>query len=355
MISREDVTTAYQLILQRMPEDEAAISYHVEFDDLLSLGRHMTSSPEFMAHRQPVTQPPQSVHPHHIYAGYQPSDLTVFDEFTTYTGPGQPGFVTNFLGARTRCLSQTPLLPFDGTVEGLPVPVGSTQGETAEWIGTLRSVAEAQGRFRLLELGAGYGPWMAITHIAARQRGITDIHVYGVEGDIGHVEFAHTNMRDNDIPASDNTIIHSAVGAEDGVAYWPVHDNPGASYGGRPVAADGTNYLGTARDAVIEVPVVGINSLLVNEDRWDLIHIDIQGHEGDVCRAGIAEMTQRVRRIVIGTHSRVQDGIVMDVFHKAGWTLENEKPTISTWNDAVPTVEGMAVVDGVQVWRNPTV
>ena len=45
----------------------------------------------------------------------------------------------------------------------------------------------------------------------------------------------------------------------------------------------------------------------------------------------------------------------MDVFHRAGWMLENEKPTVRMWNDAVPTVEGMATVDGVQVWRNPAI
>ena len=136
------------------------------------------------------------------------------------------------------------------------------------------------------------------------------------------------------------------------MAYWAVEEEPGAVYGGRPVAGDGSNYLGATRENIVEVRVFGINSLLAREPRWDLIHIDIQGHEGDVCRAGIEEMTRRVRRVVVGTHSRVQDGIVMAVFHEAGWSLENEKPTITVWNDAVPTVEGMALVDGVQVWRN---
>ncbi|RYE91882.1 MAG: hypothetical protein EOO77_47560 [Oxalobacteraceae bacterium] len=134
-----------------------------------------------------------------------------------------------------------------------------------------------------------------------------------------------------------------------------LHDDPGGTYGGRPMEADGSSYLGTTLGQVVEVPVVGINGLLQRESRWDLVHIDIQGHEGDVCRAGITEMTRRVHRVVIGTHSRVQDGIVMDIFHKAGWALENEKPTIAIWRPEVPTVEGMAIVDGVQVWRNPYV
>lgn len=195
---------------------------------------------------------------------------------------------------------------------------------------------------------------MAITHAAARQRGITDIHVYGVEADAHHVDFILTNMNDNNINAAEHTAIHGAVGPEDGIAYWAVEEEPGAVYGGRPMTdADGNDYLGNTRQNVVEVPVIGIKGLLEKEPFWDLLHIDIQGHEGEVCQAGIDEMTNRVRRVVIGTHSRIQDGIVMDVFHKAGWSLENEKPTISQWNELAPTVEGMAVVDGVQVWRNP--
>lgn len=349
MLTRDEVLAAYELILQRAPENEAAIEYHLNFPDLRALGRHMISSPEFQLLR------PQSAptHEHHIFSGYVPSDLKILDDFIPYMGDGRADFVTNFLGVRTRVAIQSPLIPYDGAVEGLPIPVGSFQGETAEWIGTLRAVKDAGSCFRLLELGAGYGPWMAITHAAALQRGITEIHVYGVEADAGHIDFIHTNMLDNAIPEGDHTIIHGAVGSEDGVTYWAVEKDPAAVYGGRPVAADGSNYLGERRDNLVEVPVVGINGLLARESFWDLIHIDIQGHEGDVCRAGIEEMTRRVRRVVIGTHSRVQDGIIMETFHAAGWSLENEKPTIGVWNNSIPTVEGMTLVDGVQVWHNP--
>jgi len=351
MITRDQVVTAYELILQRSPEGEAAITNHLACPDLQTLGRLLTTSPEFRALRPQTNPTPE----HHIYRGYAPGDLAILHEFTRYTGPGTPGFVTNFLGVRTRCSFQAPLAPYDGSVEGLPQPLGSTLAETAEWVGTLRAVGEAGSRFRLLELGAGYGPWMSLTHVAARQRGITDIHVYGVEGDAGHCDFIRTHMRDNAIGEDEYTVIHGAVGAADGVAYWAVEEDPGAVYGGRPVGGDGSNYLGATRENIVEVQVLGINGLLAREPFWDLLHIDIQGSEGEVCGAGIEEMTRRVRRVVIGTHSRVQDGIVMDTFHKAGWSLENEKPTITVWNNAVPTVEGMALVDGVQVWRNPKV
>lgn len=352
MVTRERVIMAYELILNRQPESEDAIKSHLSHPDLSALGRGLIDSPECKDLYSELSPAP-AVHEHQIYSGYAPSDLDVFRQFEHYKGPSKPGFVTNFLGCRTRCTLQSALVPFDGTVEGLPVPVGNTQAETAEWIGTLRAVLDAESRFRLLELGAGYGPWMATTHVAATQKGIRDIRVYGVEADAGHMRFIETNMRDNGIDQADFVPMHAAVGTKDGTAYWPVEDEPENVYGGRPMTdTGGKDYMGNVRQKVVEVPVLSIDGLLQREDVWDLVHVDIQGHEGDVCRAGIDEMSRRVRRVVIGTHSRIQDGIVMEAFHQAGWRLENEKPTISRWNEAAPTPEGMAVVDGVQVWQN---
>jgi hypothetical protein len=56
---------------------------------------------------------------------------------------------------------------------------------------------------------------------------------------------------------------------------------------------------------------------------------------------------------VVGTHSRKIDGDLMDLMHRAGWQLENEKPAKLVWNTGFPTLEGMTVLDGTQVWRNP--
>ena len=95
-------------------------------------------------------------------------------------------------------------------------------------------------------------------------------------------------------------------------------------------------------------------NLLQKEDFWDLVHMDIQGGEGDLCRECIDVLSERVRRVIVGTHSRALDGAVMSTFHAAGWSLENEKPTIFHWADKAETLEHLAVVDGVQVWHNAT-
>ncbi|HEY0203488.1 MAG TPA: FkbM family methyltransferase [Acetobacteraceae bacterium] len=348
-VSRDDVLTAYDMFLDRQPEDEFAISWHMQFPSRRTLADHMLGSEEF---RQRTQVPPAPANDQ-VYAGYAPHQLGVFEHFPPYAGPGSPSFVTNFLGVRVRTSFSTPLHAFDGYVEGYPVPVGGVQGETAEFIGTLRSVLDAGDRYALLECGAGYGPWMAMAAAAAGQRGISDLRLYGIEGDAGHYKFMSEHLDDNGVGPESRTLIHGAVGAVAGTARWAVVDNAADVYGGRPMEDGPTDYHGTPQSRLIEVEVHSINDLLQREPVWDLVHVDIQGGEGALCRAGIEAMNQRVRRVVIGTHSRALDGEVMSVFHAADWVLENEKPTIMVWREGAPTLETMARVDGVQVWRNP--
>lgn len=350
-VTREDVLLAYELILQRRPESDLAYQLHLAFPDRFALGRVLTSSNEFRA-RNPVPAEPR-IEELRLYRGYRPEEVALLERFPPYTGPGRPGFTTNFLGALCSIEVSVALKPFDGCVEGLPAPIGSLQGETAEWIGTLKAVLSARDRWRILELGAGYGPWMVNTAFAARQRGITDIRLYGVEGDAGHVAFLHRNLVNNGLDPAAHVVLHGAVGAADGTATWGEVGNPAEVYGGRPLGSDGMDYHGQAHARQVSVPLFGIDGLLAREPEWDLVHIDIQGGEGEVCRAGMAMMSERVRWVVIGTHSRALDGEVMTAFHAAGWALENEKPTIMPWIQGGRTLEMMATVDGVQVWRNP--
>ena len=238
-------------------------------------------------------------------------------------------------------------------MEGYPMPVGSCQGETAEFVGALRSILDAShSRYRMLECGAGYGTWMAITFAAAAQKRLSDVHVYGIEGDEGHFEFLLEHMADNNIGPNQFTAYKGAVGSDPGFAEWPVVDDPSDVYGSRPVGRDGITYHGSRPARTTTVKIFSLSEILLREPVWDLVHMDIQGGEGDLCRSCISMMSERVRRVVVGTHSRALDGDVMATFHAAGWSLENEKPTISHWQDDAATLETMAAVDGIQVWRN---
>ncbi len=65
--------------------------------------------------------------------------------------------------------------------------------------------------------------------------------------------------------------------------------------------------------------------------------------------AGIEVLNERVRRLVIGTHSRTIEGHLFDLLHANGWVCESELPCVMR-----PTMEGglFLFVDGEQVWRN---
>ncbi len=83
------------------------------------------------------------------------------------------------------------------------------------------------------------------------------------------------------------------------------------------------------------------------------MHIDVQGAETAICEVGLAVMAERVRWVVIGTHSRAIEGRLVSLFGEAGWILENEKPCRFTWTPGAPDLVAMTTLDGTQVWRNP--
>ena len=62
-----------------------------------------------------------------------------------------------------------------------------------------------------------------------------------------------------------------------------------------------------------------------------------------------------MRYLVVGTHSRKLDGDLVELFHRAGWQLEHEKPTQFSYTRKMEQLENMTVGDGTQVWRNPRV
>ena len=349
-VRREDVVAAYQLILGRPPESEDVIRRHVAANKHTNtLVKNILSSAEALR-RLGLSQ---GEHEHHVFRGYSIIDPSVIEAFHRYEGTGSPGFVTSFLGCKYRTAFSTSLASYEGSVEGYPLPVGSFQGETAEFVGALRSVLEARdNRFRMLECGAGYGTWMAITWAAALQKKIEDVHVYGIEGDAGHYDFLQQHMADNCIPSTAFTSFHGAIGSKAGYMNWPIVDKPSDDYGSRPLDGGSKDYHGLS-PKTIRIKVFALPEILAKEAVWDLLHMDIQGGEGDLCQDCITALSRSVRRVVIGTHSRALDGMLMATFHAAGWSLENEKPTIFQWTENAATLEHLTVVDGVQVWRNP--
>ena len=269
----------------------------------------------------------------------------VLAAFPPYRGPGAQGFLTDFIGTRTRCS----FLPdaYAGSsnfVEGPPGTELFPFHEPPEWEGTLRSVLEAGSRFVAVELGAGWGPWLIAGARAAQLRGISEIHLAGVEGASGHYEFLLQHFRDNGFDPAQHQLLHAVAGVEDGIARFPKLTVPSAEWG-----AQASYGHGQASELFDEVPCVSIATVLSKLPPVDLLHCDVQGAEGDVLTAAADVLSDRVRRLVVGTHGRAIEERLMEHFGTNGWSLEHE----SSCRFVQGSSGAMELVgDGTQVWRN---
>jgi FkbM family methyltransferase len=298
--------------------------------------------------------------PQQIYRGYSDADLALFERFGKLSPKPVDGFVTDFLGVRTRTKFVRGADGLSGAVTGIPVPDDGFHSDAIEWIGLLKSVASARDRYTAMELGAGWGPWVVAGAAAARQAGLEVAHLCAVEADPGHFEFLVQHFRDNALDPSAHRLINAAVGVEAGRARWPKVDDAAADYGSRPLLQTQATDAGRIADHVgrqfaewLDVEIVPFEKQLLAQPAWDLVHIDVQGWEVDLCTAAADLLDTRVRWLVVAAHDAKLHGDVIDLMFRHGWLLENEKPPRFAWWAGAPSLTAMTTHDGTQVWRNP--
>ena len=345
MPSETDVRAAYQFFLGRPPESEQVVREFARLPDLPTLFDRMVRSAEFLARwRNPATTntaPPVTT----------ASDAEVIARFGRHAGPGEAGFVTDFLGTRTRTAFVGGLAASGGAVWEPPTAALSRLFTVGEWAGSLRSVLEADPArpFVVFELGAGWAPWCVAMAAACRKRGVKGFHATAVEASAGHVEFARRHFADNGVSATEFTLLHAAVTVADGPVTFPHLDSPADDYG---AAVDDAPHTGRPPPArTVTVPGVSIPTLLRAADRVDLMHIDIQGGEAEVVRAGRKELKAKVHRLVIGTHGRGIEHELLTDLSADGWLLEHDEACGYALTDGRFALHR----DGCQVWRNPAI
>jgi len=350
------ITAAYRAFLKREPDEAGKNNYMKFMKDGGSLEEVFASfvgSDEFSdksIYRGNIT-----IDSAHLWIGFGKGEVEYIRQWEDKDLTGTPGFLTDFVGVRTRISSLwRECAPYDGIVVPLPIP-GDYHADILEYVGTLRAVDAASGSISVMELGAGIGPWIVTAGVAARRRGIEDIYLCAVEGDPERHAMMLQHIADNDLVGQD--IRQAAVGVEDGEAYWPRISDPANHSGARPLREGDANdaaYLGVHYDLddMIRVPFIALHRLLDKRPLWDLIHIDVQGTEAELCAANIEALNERARYLVIGTHSRKIDGELIEIFHAAGWVLENERPATIRYDKDV-VLSHLVVADGTQIWRNP--
>ncbi len=329
---REGIIWAYRHLLGREPNSEADIAAHM-VHTAQSLRSAFISTAEYR-----------------VLNGQTPNAAAlaaVVDRFQPFaTEPPVSGSWRDFLGAQTRCSFLPDIcLPWAGTVLSAPGRGISGVHDETEWLGTLQSVLEAHGRFVVVELGAGWAPWLVSGAKAAKRVGLHDLLLIGVEGSVGHIAFMRQHMLDNGIDPARHRVVHGVVGTNDGLARFPRLAQPKDNYGAE------ADYSCVSDGAEMEeVPSISLPTLLADVPRVDILHCDIQGMEGEVFRAAQTTLDERVARVVVGTHSRSLEGELQAQFSARGWLLEADA---ACQYIQVPGGELVLSLDGTQVWRNP--
>jgi FkbM family methyltransferase len=266
-----------------------------------------------------------------------------------------------FEGLAARLAKETPGRQFADLSRGFLE--SDPDEEFFEWIDLLEAVAGASGHFTIVELGCGWGRWMALAHLALRQINDLPATFVGVEAEPTHFRWTRQHLEDNGVPQANVRLIEAAVGPADGSAEFYV-GSPDAWYGQslvplwdrRPrqrLARLARRLLRRAlrqMDSVAKVRMVSLDTVMRGIGDVDLLDMDIQGAEADVLVAAAGTVDEKVRRVHIGTHSRDNEAKLRSLFGRLGWTKVNDFGC-DRWNE---TPAGRIwFQDGVQTWLNP--
>jgi FkbM family methyltransferase len=277
----------------------------------------------------------------------------LIDSFHLHGQTPEPGLICNFLGTRIPPSVFPQVLDnLAGTLEGRPWP-GNWHADIAEWAAALRTVERAQAAgqpgYRIVELGCGWGCWITNMGVAARSRGL-QVDLIGIEGDRYHLQSARDVLQMNGFQPDQFALHHGVAGPRPGKAIFPVHAVDGSNWGAEPVFYPPEPTLrAAASDKRVQVLDCFTLDQLAHGQPIDLLHIDIQGAEHDYVQGNVQAMTSHVRRVLIGTHSRIIEGQLFAHFLGLGWRMEMERPAIAPLFGGKPEVR----IDGVQMWANP--
>ena len=106
---------------------------------------------------------------------------------------------------------------------------------------------EANGTFRMAELGAGWAPWLVRAASAAKQiPEINGIELLGVEADPTHFRWMMDHFIDNEVSLDVAHLLHGAVASKKGIFRFPKITEPDVDYGSSiksTHAAPGAGYI----------------------------------------------------------------------------------------------------------------
>jgi FkbM family methyltransferase len=274
----------------------------------------------------------------------------LFHTFRSFEGWVEPSFEASCFGANFRDWLFTG--QSKGFTERRRTSVGNPDlgEEYFEWIALLAAVATASGRFRMFELGAGWGRWTIYGAMLARQRGLP-FHAVAVEPEPSHFKWLQMVFRDNGLDPVEHDLREAVVATASGSVLLACTGGPEFEYG--QYVPDGLLGLMRGlrrRHKLSRVKAVSLASLLETDPHVDLIDMDIQGMEDKVMASVSAAQLRHVRVMHIGTHSHTVEASVQASLRQMGWLNAFSFPCMSECDTPFGPVK---FGDGVETWVNP--
>lgn len=242
-------------------------------------------------------------------------------------------------------------------IESPPYPDDGFRATFIEYLAVVDSITAMGENYAMAEVGASYGPFSALCATLALRRGARKVVLRAVEAARNAYSVIHENYARNGLlghEAVDWFVLNAAVEADFKTLFFPdvdcVIDN-GASVQEQATAVD---IRGAALPMmpVQSVPLQAILALFPNGMLIDLLHVDIQGAERKALPGGLCALNERVKRLLLATHSRRIEGEMIDLLSGSGWELVAEEPCGFSPRADVLAVEGWTTKDGTQYWIN---
>jgi FkbM family methyltransferase len=283
----------------------------------------------------------------------------IFDRFRCWAGDADGRFHYDFLGVRTdsrfwgNTNVQTP-----GPLKTAYPRVGE---QYFEWVFILESVYAAREAesFSMVELGAGYGPWLLRAHHAFRQFSNKPVGLVGVEGDPDHFRWMKEHFENNGLSLDEHRLFEGGAGLKDGTVAFFVGDDPATEYNQR-IHFPKEHVPSDDPQAIYDdarwgrryrmVPSYSLETVTAHLDRVDLLHMDIQGLESGLVDRAMEVMNRKVVRVIIGTHHETWEEQLRERLGGEGWTAVYDFPG-RILNDT--PCGPIQFKDGIQAWINP--
>jgi len=336
---------------------------------------------------------------------------SIFKKFECWKGFVEEGFNVNFLGVKTRAEYACEAPPGSGN-RFVATALPDFDEEYFEWVDLLEAVVGARDRYTMIELGAGYGRWLVNAAAAIRHIKGPPYRLIGVEAEPTHFRWMKQHMQDNGVKGSDCDLIEAAVNDKDGNVGFFI-GKPSDWYGQRiwqltdviplflprrlfrstlariglerrhsaaqetatgnnlsffqkvayEIAALNCSLIPRVKEqadplyehsygrglGIGRVKAVGLNTLLRQLDKVDLIDLDVEGSELRVLKPAAGQLNEKVRRLHVGTHNRKIESGLRTLFRRNGWKNQFDYPINSNSHTPWGTIRFQ---NGVQSWIN---